>query len=172
LREHGARTPGVWLKLAKKGAGTPSVTYVEAVEAALCHGWIDGQARRLDDSAYLQRFTPRRPRSVWSKVNRERALALIEQGRMAPEGLRQVELARADGRWDAAYDGPRTATVPDDLRAALDADAAAAAAFAALDGRNRYPVLHRVMTAVRPQTRARRVAQLVAMLARGERPYP
>ncbi len=172
LREHGASSPGVWVRMAKKGSGAASVTRDEAVDGALCHGWIDGQARSLDETTYLQRFTPRRARSIWSKRNRERVAELEAAGRMTDAGRREVERARADGRWDAANDAPSTATVPDDLRAALDAQPAAADAFAGLDGRNRYAVLHRVQTAVRPETRARRIAQLVAMLARGERPYP
>ncbi len=172
LREHGASSPGVWVRMAKKGSGMASVTRDEAGDGALCHGWIDGQARSRDESTYLQRFTPRRPRSIWSKRNRERIAELEAEGRMAEAGRREVERAKADGRWEAAYDAPSTATVPDDLRAALDAEPAAAQAFAGLDARNRYAVLHRVMTARRPETRARRIAGFVAMLARGERPYP
>src|SRR5919112_3472460 len=121
------RTPGgVWLHIAKKGTGVPSVTQAEAVEVALCFGWIDGQGRRVDDTWFAQRFTPRRKRSIWSKINRERALALIEAGRMRPAGLAEVERAQADGRWDAAYDGPATPQVPEDLQRALDADPKAA----------------------------------------------
>lgn len=167
------RTPGgVWLQIAKKGTGVPSVTQAEAVEVALCFGWIDGQSRRVDDTWFRQRFTPRRQRSIWSKINRDRALVLIEAGRMRPAGLREVERAQADGRWDAAYDGASTATVPDDLQAALDANPAAAEAFAGLNAQNRYSVLHRVQTAVRPETRARRIATFVAMLADGGRLHP
>jgi uncharacterized protein YdeI (YjbR/CyaY-like superfamily) len=166
------RAPGVWMQIAKRGGGGSSVSYAEAVEAALCFGWIDSQTRSLDDSHWLQRFTPRRSRSRWSKRNRAAAEALIERGEMHAAGLREVEAARADGRWAAAYDGARTATVPDDLRVALDADPAAAAAFAALDGRNRYAVLHRIQTAKRPETRARRIERFVAMLAAGETLHP
>jgi uncharacterized protein YdeI (YjbR/CyaY-like superfamily) len=172
LVEHETDERGVWLQVARAGGGAASVTYAEALDVALCHGWIDGQRRRLDDSWWLQRFTPRRPRSIWSKRNRERALELIAAGRMRPAGLAEVERARADGRWDAAYDGPARATVPEDLRAALAATPAAAARFATLDGRNRYAILHRVQTAKRPETRARRIAQFVEMLAEGRTLYP
>jgi uncharacterized protein YdeI (YjbR/CyaY-like superfamily) len=168
LREHHDTAAGVWIKFARKGSGVESVTYMEALHAALCFGWIDGQARGLDDAFYLQRFTPRRARSIWSKRNRGFATALIESGRMQPAGLREVERAKTDGRWDAAYDAPSTASVPDDLQAALDADPAAAGFFATLSSQNRYAVLHRIQTAKKPETRARRIEQFVAMLARGE----
>jgi uncharacterized protein YdeI (YjbR/CyaY-like superfamily) len=173
LREHHETTPaGVWIRFARKGSGIPSVTYAEALQVALRFGWIDGQARSLDDAHYVQRFTPRRARSIWSKRNRDFATALIEAGAMEPAGLREVERAKADGRWDAAYDAPSTATVPDDLRAALDANAAAAGFFAGLDAQNRYAILHRVQTAKRPETRARRIEKFVAMLAAGEKIHP
>jgi uncharacterized protein YdeI (YjbR/CyaY-like superfamily) len=168
LDEHHADTPGVWLKLAKKASGIATVTYGDAVEVALCFGWIDGQVRRFDERFYLQRFTPRRRGSRWSKINVEKALALIEAGRMRPAGLAQVQAAQADGRWEAAYDSPSNATVPPDLQAALDADSKAAAFFATLKSTNRYAILYRVGEAKRPETRARRIAQLVEMLARGE----
>jgi uncharacterized protein YdeI (YjbR/CyaY-like superfamily) len=166
---HDTRPGGVWIKFARKASGIPTVTYMEALHAALCYGWIDGQARSFDERFYLQRFTPRRARSIWSKRNVGFATALIESGRMQPAGLREIERAKADGRWDAAYDGPSAATVPDDLQAALDADPRAARFFARLDAANRYAVLWRVQTARKPETRARRIAQLVAMLARGEK---
>jgi len=172
LREHHDTAPGVWIKFARKGSGLPSVTYLEALHAALCFGWIDGQARRGDETFYVQRFTPRRARSIWSKRNREFATALIASGRMQPAGLREVERAKADGRWDAAYDAPSTATVPEDLRAALDASPAAAEFFATLSSQNRYAILHRVQTAKKPETRARRIEKFVAMLAAGETIYP
>jgi len=172
LREHHETVPGVWIKFAKKGSGLPTVTYLEALHAALRYGWIDGQARSLDDTHYLQRFTPRRARSIWSKRNRDFATALIEAGEMEPAGLREVERAKADGRWDAAYDAPSTATVPEDLQAALDAEPAAAEFFATLDGQNRYAILHRVQTAKRAETRARRIEKFVAMLAAGEKIHP
>ena len=172
LREHHDTAPGVWIRFARKGSGTPSVTYLEALHAALCFGWIDGQAKSVDDASYVQRFTPRRARSIWSKRNRGFAEALIAEGRMQPAGLREVERAKADGRWDAAYDAPSTATVPDDLQAALDASPRAAEFFATLNGQNRYAILHRIQTAKKPETRARRIAGFVAMLEAGERPYP
>ncbi|MBM7806395.1 uncharacterized protein YdeI (YjbR/CyaY-like superfamily) [Geodermatophilus bullaregiensis] len=168
--EH-ATAPGCYVKLAKKGAGVPSLTHAEMVESLLCHGWIDGRSNRLDDHWYLMRVTPRRPRSVWSQKNVTAVEALTAAGRMRPAGLAQVEAARADGRWDRAYAGPATITVPDDLAAALAAEPTAQRAFDGLDGRNRYAVLHRVHTAATPATRARRVAALVTMLAEGRRPH-
>jgi uncharacterized protein YdeI (YjbR/CyaY-like superfamily) len=167
-----AESSGVWLKLAKRGGGEVSVTYDEALDVALCFGWIDARKRGLDERWWLQRFTPRTASSKWSQRNREKALALIESGEMQPAGLREVERARADGRWDAAYAGSATATVPDDLRTALDASPAAAEAFAGLDSRNRYAILYRVGEAKRPETRARRIEKFVAMLAAGERLHP
>jgi uncharacterized protein YdeI (YjbR/CyaY-like superfamily) len=172
LRDAHETEPGVWVKLAKKGSGIPSVTYAEALDVALCHGWIDGQSRSIDDVWYVQKFTPRRARSMWSKRNREKVAALIESGRMHTAGLREIERAKADGRWEAAYDGPAAAVVPDDLQAALDANAAAAELFAGLSAQNRYAILHRIQTARKPETRARRIAQFVEMLARGETLYP
>jgi uncharacterized protein YdeI (YjbR/CyaY-like superfamily) len=172
LRAHHDSAPGVWIKFARKGSGVASVTYMEALHAALCFGWIDGQARGVDEASYVQRFTPRRARSIWSKRNREFATALIESGRMQPAGLREVERAKADGRWDAAYDAPSTATVPEDLQRALDASPAAAEFFATLNSQNRYAILHRVQTAKRPETRARRIEKFVAMLEAGETLYP
>jgi uncharacterized protein YdeI (YjbR/CyaY-like superfamily) len=166
-REH-ARAPGVWLKIAKKDSGIATVTYAEALDVALCFGWIDGQKRAFDETWFLQRFTPRKRGSRWSRVNTEHVTRLIAAGRMRPAGLAQVEAARADRRWDDAYDGQRSATVPDDLQAALDANPAAAAFFATLRGANRYAVLYRVQDAKRPETRARRIDRFVAMLARGE----
>ena len=168
--EH-ATAPGLYVRLARKGSGVPSVTYAELVESVLCFGWIDGRSQRLDETSYLQRITPRRARSVWSQKNVAAVEALTAAGRMRPAGLAAVAAARADGRWERAYAGPATITVPDDLAAALAADPAAQQAFAGLDGRNRYAVLHRVATAATPQTRARRVAALVTMLAEGRRPY-
>jgi uncharacterized protein YdeI (YjbR/CyaY-like superfamily) len=172
LDEAHASAPGVWLKIPKAGSGEAGVTYAEALDVALCYGWIDGQKARLDDRFWLQRFTPRRAKSVWSRVNRDKALALIERGEMRPAGLREVERARTDGRWDAAYEPPSAATVPDDLRAALAANEAATAFFATLDATNRYAILHRVHTAKKPETRARRIAAFVEMLADGKKLYP
>jgi uncharacterized protein YdeI (YjbR/CyaY-like superfamily) len=172
LAANHASSRGVWLKLAKKAAGVASVTYAEAIEAALAWGWIDGQKNRHDDRWWLQKFTPRGPRSMWSKINREKALALIAAGEMKPPGLEQVERAKRDGRWEAAYDSPSRATVPDDLSAALAASPRAAAFFAALDSANRYAVLFRIHTAKKAETRAKRIAELVAMLERHEKLHP
>jgi uncharacterized protein YdeI (YjbR/CyaY-like superfamily) len=169
-KEH-ASSDGIWIRFAKKGSGIASVTYPEALEAALCYGWIDGQSRRVDDDWFVQRFTPRRARSPWSKRNRDKAMALIEQGRMQPAGLREIERAKADGRWDAAYEGSAKATVPDDLQRALDESPAARDFFATLTSQNRYAILHRVQTAKKPETRARRIAAFVAMLAEGKTLY-
>lgn len=169
LASNHASSRGVWLKLAKKGAGVTSVTYAEAVEVALVWGWIDGQKRSFDEAAWLQKFTPRRPKSIWSKINREKALGLIASGVMQPPGLVEVERAKKDGRWDRAYDSPSRATVPDDLSAALANNPRAAAFFAALDATNRFAVLFRIQTAKKPETRERRVTQLVEMLARHEK---
>jgi uncharacterized protein YdeI (YjbR/CyaY-like superfamily) len=168
LQEHHASSPGIWLRLAKKGARIASVTYAEALDVALCHGWIDSQKKRYDDDTFIQRFTPRGRRSVWSRVNRDKVEALIEAGLMQPAGLRAVDLAKADGRWDAAYDGSRTITVPEDFQSALDAHPKARAFFATLDRTNRYAVLFRIQTATRPATRAQRIATITQMLERGE----
>jgi uncharacterized protein YdeI (YjbR/CyaY-like superfamily) len=171
LAEHHADSDGVWLRFAKKGSGIPSLRYAGALDVALCFGWIDGQSKAIDEQWYLQRFTPRRKRSIWSKRNREKVAALIEAGRMQPAGQAEIDRAKADGRWDAAYDSPSKATVPDDLQAALDASPKAAEAFAGLNSQNRYAILHRVQTAKKPETRARRIAKFVDMLERGERLY-
>lgn len=168
LKKNHATSEGLWLKIAKRGSNEPSVTYPEAVEIALCWGWIDGQKKSLDDQHYLQRFTPRRARSVWSRINVNKVQALIEAGRMQAPGQAQIEAAKADGRWARAYDGARTSTVPEDLQAALDAEPAAKTFFASINASNRYAILWRIQTAARAETRARRVAQLVEMLARGE----
>jgi uncharacterized protein YdeI (YjbR/CyaY-like superfamily) len=168
---HHATAGEVWVKIAKKSSGIASISYDEAVEVALCYGWIDGQMRSLDQDFYVQRFTPRARRSKWSKLNREKATRLIETGAMKPAGLREVDRAKADGRWDAAYDAPSTATVPDDLREALARNRRAEAFFATLDGRNRYAILHRIQDAKKPETRRRRIEQLVAMLAEGKKLY-
>lgn len=166
LTEQHGTAPGLWLRIAKAGTGLPSVTYPEALDVALCFGWIDGRKGSDPDPGWwIQRFTPRAARSRWSRVNRAKAEALMAAGRMRPAGLREVERARADGRWDAAYAGQATAEVPDDLAAALAANEAARAFFATLDGRNRYAILYRIQDAKRPETRARRIDQFVAMLA-------
>jgi len=165
--EH-ARADGVWLKIAKRDSGIATVTYAQALDVALCFGWIDGQKRGFDATWFLQRFTPRKRGSRWSKINVGHVERLIAAGRMRPAGLVQVEAARADGRWEAAYDGQRSAAVPPDLQAALDANPAAAAFFATLRGANRYGILYRVQEAKRPETRARRIASFTAMLADGQ----
>ncbi|HET8873738.1 MAG TPA: YdeI/OmpD-associated family protein [Gaiellaceae bacterium] len=170
LEQHGETAADVWIKMAKKHTGIPSLDWARAVEVALCFGWIDGQSRRIDDDWYLQRFTPRRPKSTWSKINREKVQALTDAGRMRPAGLAEVERAKADGRWEAAYDSVATASVPEDLARALN-EAGVSAVFAGLDSRNRYAILHRVQTAKKPETRARRIAKYVSMLEAGERPY-
>jgi len=172
LEEHHAAPAGVWMRIAKKGADARSVTHAEALEVAILFGWIDGVRRAHDDAWFVQRFTPRRARSRWSRINRDKATAAIAAGTMRPTGLAEVERAQADGRWDAAYEGQRTMEVPDDLRAALDADPAAAAFFATLSGHNRYAILYRVQDAKRPETRARRIATYVAMCAAGETLHP
>lgn len=169
LAEHHATADGVWIRFAKKASGIPSITYAEALEEALCWGWIDGQSKRVDDVWYLQKFTPRRARSIWSKINCARVTALIDAGRMQPAGIAEVERAQKDGRWERAYDSPSRATVPEDLAAALAKNKRASAFFDDLDSRNRYAILHRVQTAKKPETRARRIAEFVAMLARHER---
>lgn len=168
----GAGSTGVWLILAKKGTITPTrLTYDEALEEALSHGWIDGQRQRRDDATYIQLFTPRRRRSAWSKRNTVIAERLVSEGRMRASGLAEIERAKSDGRWQAAYHGQATIEVPDDLVAALNAEPAAKAMFAILSAPNRYAVLYRIQDAKRPETRARRIEQFVAMLARGETIY-
>jgi uncharacterized protein YdeI (YjbR/CyaY-like superfamily) len=159
---------GMWLKLAKKGSGMASVSKTDAVDAALCHGWIDGQMNPYDETRWLIRFTPRRPRSKWSLINCERVEALAEAGRMRPAGLAEVEAAKADGRWADAYPPHSRAEPPPELQAALDASPQAAAFFATLKGANRYGLIYRVLDAKRPETRAKRIAGFVAMLERGE----
>ncbi len=160
---------GLWLRIAKKDAGLASVSYAEAIEVALCHGWIDGQRRAFDERSFLQRFTPRRPRSLWSKINVCKAEALIVAGRMRAGGLREIESARADGRWEAAYAGPAAMEVHPELAAALARNRKANAFFQTLDRTNRYAVCWRVQTAKKPETRASRIEKLIAMLARGEK---
>ncbi len=169
LEENGAESDGIWLKIAKKGAPVPSVTYDEAVELALCFGWIDSQVRRLDETHYIQRFTPRRPRGRWSKINREKAEALEAGGSLRPAGAAEVEAAKADGRWEAAYEGAATAKVPADLQAELDANPKLAAAFADLDSANRYAIIWRLGDAKKPETRVRRLAKFLAMLENDEK---
>ena len=167
-RNHG-RSDGLWLKVAKKGSGESSISHAEALELALCFGWIDSQRLGLDETHFLQRYTPRRPRGRWSRNNREKAEELIAVGAMRPAGLAEVEAARRDGRWEAAYDGQRTATVPPDLQRELDANRAAREFFATLDSANRYAFIYRLNEAKRPQTRERRLRRFVTMLERGEK---
>ena len=168
LKEHHGTSKGVWLKFAKKGSGETTVTYLEALDVALCHGWIDSQKGALDETFFLQRFTPRGPRSKWSKINQDKVEALGKAKRMRPAGLAEVVKARADGRWEAAYDGQRTITVPEDLQKELDANPKAAAFFATLSSVNRYAILYRIQDAKKPETRARRIEKFMGMLERGE----
>jgi len=172
LDDSHATAPGVWVKYAKKDTGLESITHAEAVEVALRYGWIDSRGHRIDDRFWRARFMPRARRSRWSQVNRETAERQIAAGEMTPAGLREVEAARADGRWDAAYASQSRATVPDDLRAALAAEPGAAEFFASLNSQNRYSILHRVEEAKREETRARRIAKYVAMCAAKEKIHP
>jgi uncharacterized protein YdeI (YjbR/CyaY-like superfamily) len=173
LADNHEQSPGVWLGLAKRGTTEPtSLTYDQALEEALCHGWIDGQVRRLDERVYRQRFTPRRPRSAWSKRNVGLVERLMGEGRMRPAGIAAVERAKADGRWERAYAGQASIEVPADLAAALRTQSAAQAMWEVLTSQNRYAVLYRIDNAKRSDTRARRIEQFVAMLARGETPHP
>ncbi|WP_245423877.1 YdeI/OmpD-associated family protein [Methylovirgula sp. 4M-Z18] len=163
---------GLWLKFAKKGAPIPTIAKQEAIDGALCHGWIDGQLDKFDAHYWLVRFTPRIAKSKWSAINRARALELIAAGRMQPAGLREIQAAQQDGRWENAYDSWSTASVPDDLQTALDVNTAALQLFRELDSRNRYAILYRIHNAKKPETRVRKIADYVAMLARGETIYP
>ncbi len=164
-----AGSRGVWLQFAKKGQGVATVTYAEALDVALCHGWIDSQLKTLDAQYYLQKFTPRKPKSLWSKINVEKVENLIAAGRMQAGGLREVEAAKAEGRWQAAYDSASNMQVPDELAAALAGNKKAKAFFETLDKTNRYAVCWRVQTAKKPETRAARVKKLVEMLVRKEK---
>jgi uncharacterized protein YdeI (YjbR/CyaY-like superfamily) len=168
LEARGQIAPGLWLKFAKKGAPERTLTKSEAIDAALCHGWIDGQLDTYDEHFWLTLFTPRKPGSKWSQNNCKRATALLAEGRMRPAGLAQTELAKTEGRWDTAYAPASTAEAPPDLVAALDANPKAAAFFATLKGANRYAILYRIGAVKTPQARARKIAQFVAMLERGE----
>ncbi len=172
LADHGETSPGLWLRLAKKAADLKSITFAEALDAALCYGWIDGQRRSWDEESFVQRFTPRRKKSIWSKINRAKVTELIESGRMRPAGLAAIEAAKADGRWDAAYDSHRTAQVPDDLQAELDSNPEAKTFFATISSQNRYAILFRIQTAKKPETRMKRIKQYVDMLARKEALHP
>lgn len=172
LAAHHATSEGLWLRIAKAGSGVKSVTYAEALDVALCYGWIDGQKGAIDANHWRQRFTPRRPSSKWSKINCAKAEALIAAGRMKAPGLAQIEAARKNGAWEAAYAGQRTAEVPADLAAAIAKNPAAKAAFEGLDRRNRYAITYRVGDAKREATRAARIEKFVAMLAKGDKLYP
>ena len=163
---------GLWLKLAKKDSGIPSPTYAEALDVALCFGWIDGQKRPFDETYWLQRFTPRRARSKWSKVNIGKVEALIAAGEMTPGGIAEIERAKADGRWDAAYEPQSTAKFPDDFLAALEQNPTAKVKFATITRASKYAIIYRLGDAKRPETRQRRLEQFVAQLAAGEEPYP
>jgi uncharacterized protein YdeI (YjbR/CyaY-like superfamily) len=172
LEANHTSSPGLWLRLAKKGSRVASVTYAEAVESALCYGWIDGQKDSHDALAWLQKFTPRGPRSIWSKINREKIAVLTAAGRMRPAGLAAVERAKRGGQWEAAYDPPSTSTVPPDFQAALDASATAKAFYGTLNSANRYAILFRIQNAKKAETRARKIAELTAMLERNEKLHP
>ncbi len=172
LAEHYVDPTGIWLKIARKTAGVLSISYSEALEGALCYGWIDGQKAAFDEQYWLQKFTPRRAKSIWSQINCDKAASLIEAGRIQPAGLRQVELAKADGRWDAAYTGQSKATVPDDLQKALDKNPQARDFFLTLNSVNRYAILFRIQTARKAETRVTRIQKFVDMLAKGEKLYP
>ena len=169
LATNHAKAQGVWLRFFKKGTGVPTVSYAEAVEGALIYGWIDSQVKKYDARSYIQKFTPRRAKSVWSKVNREKVLALVRSGRMRAAGQAAVEAAKSDGRWDAAYDSPKTSAPPADFRRALRADKKAAAFYKTLNRANTYAIEWRIHAAKRPETRAKRIAALVAMLAAGKK---
>jgi uncharacterized protein YdeI (YjbR/CyaY-like superfamily) len=172
LESNHADSPGLWLRHAKKASDLASVSYAEALDVALCYGWIDGQKKSYDASSWLQKWTPRGAKSIWSKINREKALKLIEQARIQPAGLAEVERAKQDGRWEAAYDSHSTATVPDDLQAALDSNAEAGAFFATLNSTNRYAILFRIQTAKKAETRAKRIREFIGMLERHEKLHP
>ncbi len=172
LERNGSAMPGVWLRLAKKSAAHPTISYAQALESALCHGWIDGKKQAESDDYWLQRFTPRTARSIWSKINKEKAETLILAGRMRRAGLLEIDRAKRDGRWDAAYSSASNSSIPDDLKKALDANKKANKFFAELDSRNRYAILFRVQNVKKAETRAKKIAQFVEMLSNGEKLYP
>lgn len=167
-----AEAKGLWLRFGKKNSGIESITYAEALDVALCYGWIDGQKKSYDDTTWLQKFTPRGTKSIWSKINREKAEALIKSKQMKPAGLKAIERAKQDGRWDAAYDSQSKASVPEDLQAALDENTKAKAFFVTLKSANRYAILFRIQTAKKAETRAKRIAQFIAMLEKHETIHP
>jgi uncharacterized protein YdeI (YjbR/CyaY-like superfamily) len=171
LERNGSSSSGAWLRLAKKSADQPTVSYAQALESALCYGWIDGKKQAESEHYWLQRFTPRTAKSLWSKINKGKAEALIESGRMRPAGMQEINRAKKDGRWDAAYSPASTATVPEDLQCAFDANPKAEKFFATLNSRNRYAILFRIQNAKKPETRARKIAQFIEMLSNGETLY-
>ena len=171
LDQHHASSTGVWLKLAKTSSEIASVSYAEALDVALCYGWIDGQKKSYDETTWLQKFTPRGERSIWSRINREKAQELIRNGQMKPAGLQAIQRAQQNGRWEAAYDSPSRASVPSDLQAALDENAEAKAFFVTLNSQNRYAILHRIQTAKKVETRAARIEQFIRMLEKHEKLY-
>jgi uncharacterized protein YdeI (YjbR/CyaY-like superfamily) len=172
LDKNHVSSTGLWLRLAKKSSNLSSISYKEALEVALCYGWIDGQKKPESGDAWLQRFLPRSSKSIWSKINREKALALIDAGEMKPAGHTAIETAKKNGQWEAAYDSPSNATVPNDFQAALDANPRAKAFFETINRTNRYAILWRIQTAKKPETRARRIGRFIAMLERGEKIHP
>ena len=169
LHRNHSDSPGIWVKIFKKGSNVPSITIAEALDEALCYGWIDGQRRRFDEQSYLQRYTPRRSRSVWSKINRENVARLVRDKRMQPAGLKEVARAKADGRWAAAYDSPSRMTLPEDFKKALARNKKAQAFFKTLNRQNTYAICFRLHGAKKPETRERRIAQFVEMLAEGRK---
>lgn len=172
LAKNHDKSAGLWLKIAKKAAGIPTVTYAEALDVALCYGWIDGQKGSFDEQYFLQKFTPRRAKSIWSKINVGHVERLIASGEMKPAGLKAVEAAKQDGRWDVAYEGQKNISVPEDFQSALDKNKKAKAFFETLNSVNRYAILWRIQTAKKPETRAKRIRQLTDMLERGEKLHP
>jgi uncharacterized protein YdeI (YjbR/CyaY-like superfamily) len=172
LEMNGRASSGVWLRIAKKSAEHVTVTYADALESALCFGWIDGQKQAQNEQYWLQRFSPRTAKSIWSRINRQKALALIDAGRMRPAGMRQISLAKEDGRWEKAYASASSAVVPEDLQQALDANKKANEFFATLNSQNRYAILFRIQNVKKAETRARKIAQFVEMLSNGEKLYP
>jgi uncharacterized protein YdeI (YjbR/CyaY-like superfamily) len=172
LESNGSDALGVWLRLAKKSAEEPTVTYAQALESALCHGWIDGQKQSEGEHYWLQRFTLRTAKSIWSKINKAKAEALVSAGRMRPAGLLAIDRAKRDGRWDAAYSSASTSIIPDDLRQALDANRKAKEFFATLNSQNRYAILFRIQNVKKAETRAKKIAQFIEMLNNGEKLYP
>jgi uncharacterized protein YdeI (YjbR/CyaY-like superfamily) len=172
LSKHFNASAGLWLRLAKRATDLQSVSYQEALEVALCYGWIDGQKKSFDEESWLQKFTPRGPKSIWSKINRAKALELIEKGRMRAAGLAAIEQSKENGRWEAAYDSHRTAAPPGDFKAALNKSLKASAFFATLNSQNRYAILFRIQTARKPETRRKRIDQFIRMLEKHEKLYP